>query len=165
MKMIRWICLLLVFVLGYQNLWAQKKTKEEKKQEMKEFVERSVEAHTFKIDASIAYPMRGRSIPLTGSYSLELKNDSADVYLPYYGRAYNIPYGGGKGLVFKAPVKDFTTDLGKGKYTVSFSTSNDEDTFDFVVKIYDGGSANISVTMRNRTAISYSGSLDATGLQ
>ncbi len=162
MRMLQRICLGVLFFLGCQGISAQKTGEKD----IKTFLEQSAGAGTFKIDVTMAYPMRGRSVPLTGNYSLELKNDSADVYLPYYGRAYNVPYGGGKGLVFKAPVEDYRSESRKGKYNmVTFSTSNEEDSFDFVIRLYENGRANISVMMRNRSSISYSGMLDATGLQ
>ena len=42
--------------------------------------------------------MKGGSKHLTSDYSLEIRNDSVYSYLPYFGVAYNVPYGGGKGL-------------------------------------------------------------------
>ena len=46
--------------------------------------------------------MKGRSRALTSDYSIEIRNDSVFSYLPYFGVAYNVPYGGGKGLIFNA---------------------------------------------------------------
>lgn len=111
------------------------------------------------------YPMSGRSILLTTPYGLQMKKDSVDVYLPYYGRAYQIPYGGGEGLRFKAPVENYSSKLKKDRYRITFEATTSEDNFRFSVDLYDDGSANIHVTMRNRQPIHYSGQLDATGLQ
>ncbi len=113
----------------------------------------------------MAYPMSGRSIPLTTPYGLQMKKDSVDVYLPYYGRAYQIPYGGGEGLRFKAPVENYSSKLKKDRYRITFEATTSEDNFRFSVDLYDDGSANIHVTMRNRQPIHYTGQLDATGLQ
>ena len=66
-----------------------------------------IESENYKIDVNTAMPMRGRSIPLTSSYSLTIRNDSVISYLPYYGRAYSIPYGGGDGLNFKAILQKY----------------------------------------------------------
>ena len=91
-----------------------------------------------------------RSIPLTTPYGLQMKKDSVDVYLPYYGRAYQIPYGGGEGLRFKAPVENYSSKLKKDRYRITFEATTSEDNFRFSVDLYDDGSANIHVTMRNR---------------
>jgi len=37
---------------------------------------------------------------LTSPYSVEIRNDSIISHLPYYGRAYSIPYGGGDSSFF-----------------------------------------------------------------
>ena len=91
--------LLLALLVGIPTLSAQ--SKKEKKEQKKEAVKNLIESENYKIDVNTAMPMRGRSIPLTSSYSLEIRNDSVISYLPYYGRAYSIPYGGGDGLILK----------------------------------------------------------------
>ena len=91
--------LLLALLVGIPTLSAQ--SKKEKKEQKKEAVKKLIESENYKIDVNTAMPMRGRSIPLTSSYSLEIRNDSVISYLPYYGRAYSIPYGGGDGLILK----------------------------------------------------------------
>ena len=58
-------------------------------------------------------PMKGGSKHLTSDYSLEIRNDSVYSYLPYFGVAYNVPYGGGKGLNFSAPLSEYTSTYSK----------------------------------------------------
>ena len=157
MKQMKWIFMCLASLLLAENIPAQ--TREEKKAEWQANIEKRITGKHFKIDVSMAYPMRGSSIPLTTPYSLELKQDSADVYLPYFGRAYSVPYGGGKGLHFRSPVTDFNTKKKKKGYVVSFTTETEEDTYDFFIDIADEGAASISVTMRNRQSIRYSGEI------
>ena len=139
------------------NLSAQ--TREEKEAERKAFVEKRIADRHFKIDVSMAYPMGGNSIPLTSPYSLELKQDSADVFLPYFGRAYSTPYGGGNGLHFHSPATGLNVEKKKRGYAISFTSKTEEDTFDFFIDIADEGAASISVTMRNRQSIRYSGEI------
>lgn len=96
--------LLLALLVGLPTLSAQ--SKQEKKEQKKEAVKKLIASENYKIDVRTAMPMRGRSIPLTSPYSLEIRNDSVISYLPYFGRAYSIPYGGGDGLNFRAPLKE-----------------------------------------------------------
>ena len=81
------------------------------------------------------------------------------MYLPYYGRAYSVPYGGGKGLHFCSTATDLHVEKVKKGYAISFSSKTEEDTYDFWIDISEEGFASISVTMRNRQSIRYSGEI------
>ena len=105
--------------------------------------------------------IRDSSIPLTSQYSLQIRNDSVFSYLPYYGRAYSVPYGGGSGLIFNAPLKEYTMDMDKkGNAVIKFSARSPEDFFEFRAKVFPDGTTSIDVTMQNRQAISYRGEVD-----
>ena len=143
------LMLLLALLVGLPTLSAQ--SKKEKKEQKKEYG----------FNGCPNIDMRGRSIPLTSLYSLEIRNDSVISYLPYYGRAYSIPYGGGNGLNFKAPLKEYNMKLDKkGNSVITFTARNPEDKFDFRVKVYSNGSTSIDVNMQNRQSISFQGELD-----
>ena len=112
MKTIRIIfSLLLITAMSMPTLSAQ--TKKEKKELKKQAVEKLVTSGKYKINVNRALPARGRSVTLTSPYSVEIRNDSVISYLPYYGRAYSIPYGGGEGLNFKAPLTDYKLEWDK----------------------------------------------------
>ena len=107
-----------------------------------------------------AYPRRGRMIPLTSIYSVTIRNDSVFSQLPYFGRAYSIPYGGGQGLMFNAPIDQYTMAMGKrGAAKINFTAKSPEDQFRFRITIYSNGSSSIDVDMQNRESISFSGDL------
>ena len=150
--------LLLALLVGIPTLSAQ--SKKEKKEQKKEAVKKLIESENYKIDVNAAMPMRGRSIPLTSSYSLEIRNDSVISYLPYYGRAYSIPYGGGDGLNFKAVLKEYSMKMDKkGNAVIEFIARNPEDRYEYRVKVFPNGSASIDVNMQNRQSISFQGEL------
>ncbi len=72
--------------------------------------------------------MRGRSIPLTSLYSLEIRNDSVISYLPYYGRAYSIPYGGATDFIAAIPTvwdESIVLDGKMGEYIVTARRKGD----------------------------------------
>lgn len=160
MKTIRMtLSLLLISALSIPTLSAQ--TKKEKREIKQQAVKEVVLSEKYKIDVNRADPARGRSVMLTSSYSIEVRNDSVISYLPYYGRAYNIPYGGGNGLNFKAPLSDYEIDWEKkGTAKIKFTTRNSEDKFDFKIDIFSNGSASIFVNMQNRQSISFNGELE-----
>lgn len=152
------LVLLLALLVGLPTLSAQ--TKKEKKEQKKEAVKKLIVSENYKIDVRTALPMRGRSIPLTSPYSLEIRNDSVISYLPYFGRAYSIPYGGGNGLNFKAPLKEYSMEMDKkGNAVIKFTARNTEDNYEYRAKVYSDGSASIDVNMTNRQSISFQGDL------
>ena len=61
----------------------------------------------YKIDVNRMYPMNGNSRNVSYGYSVEVRNDTLISYLPYFGRAYNVPYGGGKGLNFSERIGSY----------------------------------------------------------
>ena len=160
MKTIRTIFfLLLVAVIGAPTLSAQ--TKKEKKEMKQKAVRELVLSEKYKIDVDRAIPARGRFVSLTSPYSIEIRNDSVISYLPYYGRAYSIPYGGGEGLNFKAPISDYKIEWDKkGTAKVRFIARSTEDRFSFNIDIFSNGSSSIFVNMQNRQSISFQGDLD-----
>ena len=133
----------IVLFFGGQSLYSQskKERKEQKAKEIKEMIENG--RFTIKVDRAL--PMGGRTVHLTTPYSLEIRRDSAISYLPYFGRAYSLPY-------------QSTFDK-KGTARIKFVARTKEDTFRFDVQVFSNGSAIISVTPTNRQNITYQGEL------
>ena len=136
-------------------------SKKEKKQQTEQAVREAVDAKTYKINVDRVMPMKGGSKHLTSDYSLEIRNDSVYSYLPYFGVAYNVPYGGGKGLNFSAPLSEYTSAYNKkGNAKITLKVRNEEDNYLYNITIYPNGSSNIQVTPTNRQSISFSGEMD-----
>ena len=115
----------------------------------------------YKIAIARMYPMNGPSKTVTYGYSVEVKNDSLFSYLPYFGRAYNVPYGGGKGLNFSAPIGSYQEEVAKnGKRRIEIGLTNEEDTYLYILEVFDNGSSTVSVMSRQREQISYSGNME-----
>lgn len=133
----------------------------DKKKEKAEMIDKAVCNRDIKISVRTAYPKRGRSVPLTTDFELRVKGDSVMSYLPYFGRAYNVPYGGGKGLNFSGVTEDFKiTQPKRDRKHVEFSVKNDEDTYKFHIDIFDNGSASINVMPQQREMISFNGEIE-----
>lgn len=149
-----------LLLLPFSPIYAQK----EKKEELKNKIENAIDHQEFKIDVKTANPQRGRTMFLTSSYSIELRNDSLFSQLPFYGRAYSIPYGGGQGLVFNAPYSDYTVKKGKKKdrYTITLKANSEEDKHTYQITIFDNGSVSLTVNSHNRETISFNGDIDLT---
>ena len=159
MKNVRLFFLIgIVLMIGGQSLYSQNK-KERKEQKAKEIKE-MIEGGRFTIEVDRALPMGGRSVNLTTPYSLEMRGDSAISYLPYFGRAYSLPYGGGDGMRFEESITDYQLTFDKkGTARIKFVARTKEDTFHFDVKVFSKSSATIGVTSANRQNITYQGEL------
>lgn len=159
MKYVRLFGLLgIVLVLTGQSLCAQ--TKKEKKEQKAKEVKELIDSKRFTVDVNRAIPMGGRLLNLTSPYSLEMRGDSAISYLPYFGRAYSAPYGGGDGLRFEKSITDYQTSFNKkGTAQIQFRTQTDDDTYAFSVQVFPNGSATITVIPVNKQSITFHGEL------
>ncbi|MDR2385123.1 MAG: DUF4251 domain-containing protein [Tannerella sp.] len=121
----------------------------------------AINKQEYVVDVNCMIPMKGNSKHLSSSYSLTIKRDEIISYLPYFGEAYNIPYGGGKGLNFKAKINKYNALVdNKGKTIIELETKNEEDHYVYHIEIFPNGAANISVRSHNRQSISYSGTAE-----
>lgn len=120
-----------------------------------------INSKQYKIEVNYAHPQSGRLIYLTSLYSLTIKNDSIDSYLPFFGRAYSIPYGGGDGLRFKSKIKTYEIEKEKKKeLRIRVETVTPEDSYTFFIIVYKNKSADINVMMNKRSSIRFSGRLE-----
>ena len=124
-------------------------------------VTKALEARDYKIAISRMYPMKGSSRNVSYGYSVEVRNDSLISYLPYFGGAYNVPYGGGKGLNFSERIGSYReSQKNNGERQIEINVTNEEDTYIYLIKVFSNGNSSIDVTSRQRDHISYSGELE-----
>lgn len=114
----------------------------------------------YKIDVNRMYPMNGNSRNVSYGYSVEVRNDTLISYLPYFGRAYNVPYGGGKGFNFSEQIGSYhETQQSNGARLINIELKNEEDIYQYTIKVFDNGNSSIDVQSRQRDPISYSGEM------
>lgn len=124
-------------------------------------VKAALSQRDFKISVGRMYTNRGGSKSLSYGYQVAVRNDSLFSYLPYFGRAYNIPYGGGKGLNFSERISNYQESQAKnGLRMIDIDLQNEEDTYHYTIEVYDNGSSSITVMSRQRERISYSGEME-----
>ena len=138
-------------------------TSEEKAAQMAQLsanVTNALNNRNYKIAIDRMYPMRGSSRHVSFGYSVEVKNDTLISYLPYFGRAYNVPYGGGKGLNFTAPIGSYQEFMKRnGQRHIEIGVTNEEDTYFYTIEVFDNGNSSVEVRARQRERISYSGNV------
>ena len=115
----------------------------------------------YSIGVRMMHPMRGRSVQVSYGYELKVKGDTLVSYLPYFGRAYQVPYGGGKGLNFIAPITGYQSETDhKGRTRVMLTSENEEDSYLYVLEIMSNGSSSVEVQSRQRDRIYYTGQMN-----
>ena len=124
-------------------------------------VREQVPAASFNIIATEMIPLRAPSKTLTDPYFVKVSDNYLESALPYFGRATNIPYGGGNALDFKTEITSYDwKEVKPGVFDIKIVASNSEDTYEYNIRLYDNGSASINVNSRNREAITFLGQLE-----
>ena len=131
------------------------------KAEMARNVTKALNERNYKISILRMNPMRGSSRSVSYGYSVEVRNDTLFSYLPYFGRAYNVPYGGGKGLNFSHPIENYQEYQKKnGQRHIEIGLTNEEDTYLYTIEVFDNGNSSVEVLSRQRERIFYTGMME-----
>lgn len=130
------------------------------KAEFSRKVKAALDKRAYKISINRMLPMQGASRSVSYGYSVTVKNDSLFSYLPYFGRAYDVPYGGGKGLSFDAPIGHYhEIQSNNGSRQIDIELKNEEDNYTYYITVFDNGSSSIDVQARKRERISFNGEI------
>jgi hypothetical protein len=142
---------------GQLSCSSSKTTQEERAQ----IVKQQIESRRYRIGVDRMSPMQGPTKQLTSRYALTVKSDTVISYLPYAGRAYSLPYGGGKGLNFESLITDYSLTFdAKGTARISFHTNSENDTFLYNAEVFPNGKSTIRVTSNNRQGVTFYGELE-----
>jgi len=125
----------------------------------KEAIKTSIESKQFIFHAQTALPTSGRSRQLTSDYDLRLLSDSLISNLPFYGRAYSVPYGSGDGgFNFTSTKFDYTATPGKKKgWDIRIKPKDVTDFREFSLSLSDNGYGTLQAFSNNRQPISFTG--------
>ena len=123
-------------------------------------VRQAVDDRAYTVEMNYIYPQRMASRHLDYGYTLRISGDSIYSYLPYFGRAYSVPYNGGNGLNFKGVMDYYKVTRTKKDCTdVVLGVKDDGDDYQYTMNIYDNGTVSLGVFSRNRESISFSGEM------
>lgn len=124
-------------------------------------VQQRLDSRRYIVNINYVRPSRGAGSAATSSYSLTVNEGKVVSYLPYFGVARNLPYGGGNGLNFKGDISNYQElKAPRDRRRILFTTSNGDDTLTYQLDVFDNGRASLSVRSNNRDTIDYDGYLD-----
>ena len=125
-----------------------------------EQITRAINSDQWRFSADFVNPTYGRSRNLTSEYFVTANNGKLAVALPYFGKL-NSPAGAmnGNPLDFESTSFNLSKETrNDGGWVITIKSPNPE-VQSMVFTFFDNGSAQLNITMSNRSAISYSGTV------
>ena len=128
-------------------------------QDKKSSIKNMVEAGEFVFHAQTALPTSGPSRQLTSEYDLRVSKNSVISYLPFFGRAYSLPYGSTEGgFNFTSTKFDYLAkNRKKGGWEISIKPGDIADLREFLLTLSENGYGTLQVFTNNRQPISFTG--------
>ncbi|HEV8282828.1 MAG TPA: DUF4251 domain-containing protein [Chitinophagaceae bacterium] len=122
-------------------------------------IKNSIQAEEFIFHAQTALPTSGSSRQLTSEYDLKVSKNSVVSHLPYFGRAYSVPYGSADGgLNFTSSKFSYTSkNRKKGGWEITIKPTDVTDFREFSLIISENGYGTLQALTNNRQPISFTG--------
>lgn len=141
-------------------------TKKEKKaaKSLKEYeqMKEVINEKAYNFQAEWATTLQGRRINLnSNSNFLRVKNDSANIYLPYFGQSSSggVAMTTNGGIEYSGLMEDYKVsfDDKKQKIIVQFEGKSKNERYQFNMTVYKGGNTIMNINSNYRTGIKYEG--------
>lgn len=161
-KWISFIAFFLVFVCltAFEPQISRKAQREKERNEKRAFIDSLIHSDRFVFIATRAFPQGWSSVDLTTNQNyIRFSPDTIESYMPFFGRAYAVEYGGGEGLKFKGAAVDYKVERKNTGYEVSTSVVTVSDNFRIFLKVSTEGSASLYLNSNQRSHISYDGAI------
>ncbi|MDB5014265.1 MAG: hypothetical protein JWQ25_2467 [Daejeonella sp.] len=136
----------------------------EKSNEDEAFIDSTINSKHYLFKATTATPMSGGLIQLNGSnYDLVVSPKSIQCYLPFFGRAYSVPYGGGDdGIKFSSTDFDYKVKKKtKRGWSIMIKPNGNSDVRQLQLEVTKSGNASLTVISNNRQQMFYGGTIAA----
>lgn len=134
--------------------------KERKLQKEKEMIQLIDSGH-FRFVPNSAKSSLG-NFNLSANYELVFDSLNIKAYLPYFGRAYSVPYGGEGGVKFDLNTEKLDKKWNKTKkmFIITSEVSDSQDSYSLYLTASPSGYADLKINLRNRQMISYYGNIE-----
>ena len=158
------IFLLVVWMLTLSILAnGQELSRNEQRVQKEQEIKQLIDSRQFRFVARAVLPMSGPRIDLTSTYDLELDSTMVEAWLPFFGRAYHVEYGGRDGgIKFKEEAEkiDVTYNKRKKMYQINMAVDTEKDNYRVRISTGLSGYADVSISSNNRQSISYYGIIE-----
>jgi len=139
---------------------AQESRKERQAREQFE-MSQLIDGGKFRFVAKSAHSNLGNFNHLSSGYEMVFDSLKISSYLPYYGRAYSVDYGGSGGVKFILTAEDIEKNWNEKKklYTLKVELNDLKDSYSISLTISLNGFADLRISFSNRQLISYYGTI------
>lgn len=136
--------------------------KKEKKARQQLEMARLIDSGKFRFVARSANSELGYFNPLTSNYDLVFDSLQIRAFLPYYGRAYHVPYGGDGGVNFDITAEKISKEWNDRKkiYQIDTRLADSNDSYSIYLTAGLNGFADLKINFINRSWISYNGTIE-----
>ena len=158
------VAFLMMFVMasGFTQHISRKEQREKDKIEKQHQVDSLINSKEFVFEATRALPQDGKSVDLAGnSYTVTFHPEKIESYMPFFGRAYNIEYGGRGGLMFEGKPDDYDVLVrkeGKG-FEINATVKVSPESYKLMLFVSPDGNATLTINSNQRNPISYYGDI------
>jgi hypothetical protein len=116
----------------------------------------------FRFVARSAHSNLGNFDNLSPNYDMIFDSLKVKAYLPYYGRAYSVPYGGTGGVKFDLTAKKIENVYNERKkmFLISTELEDSDESYSIFLNAGLDGYADLKIIFRNRQWISYNGMIE-----
>ena len=159
MKTISLLVLLSLF-LGLAGF--QPDSKKEKKAKRQLEMAQLIDSGKFRFVARSANSELGNFNQLSSNYDLVFDSLQIRAFLPYYGRAYHVPYGGSGGVKFDLKAKKIDKEWNERKklFYIKTQLADSQDSYSIYLTTGLDGFADLKINFRNRSWINYYGTIE-----
>ncbi len=152
---------LITLFLGLSGF--QPSDKKEKRARTRLEMAQLIQSGHFRFVARSAHSNIGNFNNLTSDYDMVFDSLQVKAYLPYFGRAYSVPYNSGSGGVkFDLTAERIEKDWNDRKklFTISTKLENQDDSYSIVLTAGLDGFADLRIDFRNKQWINYYGTIE-----
>ena len=152
-------------VLGVMSLLmvscATQQERAEQREKRRQVVAEAIATRRLHIDVSMMNTLRYGTKSVTPDFYLELRGDTLCSYLPYLGQAFQASMMSPTiGLNFEEPILQYTESKPKANKTrLELDVKTQEDTYHYLIDVYETGEAQLQVRSVNRDPVSFDGSV------
>ena len=138
-------------------------SKKEKAAKQEQAIQTMTSDRRFVFQAQSASPMKGGTRQLSPGYTIVVKGDTVDCYLPYYGRAYSASINpSDAGIKFTSSDYEYiVNERKKGGFDITIAPKDVHNSVKVYLSVARNGSASARVTSSDRQPISFNGYLEA----
>lgn len=146
---------------------SRKDLKAERQLQKQKEIESLINSKNFVFEAQKVIPQVGRLLNLDyNRYFLKFNEAKTTCDLPFFGRGFNVPYGGGDGgIKFEGVPENIVIEKKKKSYNIKATVKGKDDFYNLFFTVFLDGGASLSVTSNNRASISYDGEIETPKLE